>query len=222
MEDFNTKFNDCMDKKDYVCAHSLMLKELGSIITTNKKEFVDLLNASGIKATIDESDLSLIEKFAVNIPLNQQLMLGSSLLIQLKNKKVGFDGSNEICDESLKNGYKTMRNYYSNEPKSNFLPALAGLLASGGDGGGGILGTATNLLTANKRKQEEIAKSGIDILQKQADAKQQLINAVLQKKQADVEAKKVQSKNLKTALIVGGAVLLVTIIGIVIYKIKKK
>lgn len=211
MEDFNTKFNDCMDKKDYVCAHSLMLKELGGIITTNKKEFVDLLNASGIKATTDESDLSLIEKFVLNIPLNQQLMLGSSLLIQLKNKKVGFDGTDEICDESLKNGYKTMRNYYSNEPKSNFIPALTG-----------IIGGATDLLTANKRKQEEIAKGGIDILQKQADAKQQLINAVLQKKQADVEAKKVQSKNLKTALIVGGAVLLVTIIGIVIYKIKNK
>jgi hypothetical protein len=211
MEDFNTKFNDCMNKQDYVCAHSLMLKELGGIITTNKKEFVDLLNASGIKATIDESDLSLIEKFVINIPLNQQLMLGSSLLIQLKNKKVNFDGVDEIDDESLKNCYKTMRNYYSNEPKSNFLPALSGLF-----------GGATELLTANKRKQEEIAQGGIDILQKQADAKQQLINAVLQKKQADVEAKKIQSKNLKTALIVGGGVLLVTIIGIVIYKIKKK
>lgn len=211
MEDFNTKFNNCMNKQDYVCAHELMLKELGGIITTNKKEFVDLLNASGIKATINESDISLIEKFVINIPLNQQLMLGSSLLIQLKNKKVGFDGVDEIDDESLKNCYKTMRNYYSNESKSNFIPALTG-----------IIGGATDLLTANKRKQEEIAKGGIDILQKQADAKQQLINAVLQKKQADVEAKKVQSKNLKTALIVGGAVLLVTIIGIVIYKIKKK
>lgn len=211
MEDFNTKFNNCMNKQDYVCAHELMLKELGGIITTNKKEFVDLLNASGIKATINESDISLIEKFVINIPLNQQLMLGSSLLIQLKNKKVSFDGVDEIDDESLKNCYKTMRNYYSNESKSNFIPALTG-----------IIGSATDLLTANKRKQEEIAKGGIDILQKQADAKQQLINAVLQKKQADVEAKKVQSKNLKTALIVGGGVLLVTIIGIVIYKIKKK
>lgn len=211
MEDFNTKFNNCMNKQDYVCAHELMLKELGGIITTNKKEFVDLLNASGIKATINESDISLIEKFVINIPLNQQLMLGSSLLIQLKNKKVGFDGVDEIDDESLKNCYKTMRNYYSNESKSNFIPALTGIFSG-----------ATDLLTANKRKQEEIAQGGIDILQKQADAKQQLINAVLQKKQADVEAKKVQSKNLKTALIVGGAVLLVTIIGIVIYKIKKK
>ena len=211
MEDFNTKFNNCMNKQDYVCAHELMLKELGGIITTNKKEFVDLLNSSGIKATIDESDLSLIEKFVINIPLNQQLMLGSSLLIQLKNKEVNFDGVDEIDDESLKNCYKTMRNYYSDESKSNFIPAIAGLFSG-----------ATDLLTANKRKQEEIAKGGIDILQKQADAKQQLINAVLQKKQADVEAKKVQSKNLKTALIVGGGVLLVTIIGIVIYKIKKK
>jgi hypothetical protein len=200
-----------MNKQDYVCAHELMLKELGGIITTNKKEFVDLLNSSGIKATIDESDISLIEKFVINIPLNQQLMLGSSLLIQLKNKKVNFDGVDEIDDESLKNCYKTMRNYYSDESKSNFIPAIAGLFSG-----------ATDLLTANKRKQEEIAKGGIDILQKQADAKQQLINAVLQKKQADVEAKKVQSKNLKTALIVGGGVLLVTIIGIVIYKIKKK
>jgi MFS superfamily sulfate permease-like transporter len=94
-------------------------------------------------------------------------------------------------------------------------PLFAGILT-------GIIGGATDFLTANKRKQEEIAQGGIDILQKQADAKQQLINAVLQKKQADVEAKKVQSKNLKTALIVGGGVLLVTIIAIVIYKIKKK
>lgn len=221
MEDFNTKFNDFMDKQDFVRAHALMLKELGNILATNKKEFVDLLNASGIKATIDESDLSLIEKFVVNIPLNQQLMLGSSLLIQLKNKKLAFDGIEEIDDDSLKNCYKTMRNYYSNEPKSNFIPALAGLLAGGGEDGG-IIGTATNLFTANKRKQEELAKGSIDILQKQADAKQQLINAVLEKKKADVEAKKVQSKNLKIALIVGGSLLLVTIVGILIYKTKKK
>jgi hypothetical protein len=221
MEDFNTKFNDFIDKQDYVRAHALMLKELGDIIATNKKEFVALLNASGIKATINDSDLSLIEKFVINIPFNQQLMLGSSLLIQLKNKKIGFDGVDEIDDTSMKNCYKTMRNYYSSEPKSNFLPALAGLFAGGGDGGS-IIGTATNLLTANKRKQEELAKGSIDILQKQNDARQQLINSVLEKKKADVEAKKVQSKNLKTALIVSGAVLLVTIVGIVIYKIKKK
>jgi len=38
-----------------------------------------------------------------------------------------------------------MRNYYSDESKSNFIPAIAGLFSG-----------ATDLLTANKRKQEEI------------------------------------------------------------------
>lgn len=212
--DFNTKFSECIENNDIFCAHNLMMTELGEIIHENKKEFVDLLNSCGVKATTDESDLSLIEKFIDNIALSQKLMLGTSLLIQMKNKKSSIDGTSEICDNSVKNGYKTMRNYYSkSESKSNIF---------GLDAIGGAVSGVTNLFTANKQKQEEIARGGIDILQKQADAKQQLINAVLEKKKADVEAKKVQSKNLKIALIVGGSLLLVTIVGILIYKTKKK
>jgi hypothetical protein len=110
--DFCEELNICIDNGDYSSANQMIMHELGQTLVQNKKDFVDLLNQSGVSASINDSDIYLIETFVNNLPINKKLMLGSSLLVNIKNQQSNFNGTQELNDDDVKNGYHVMRTYF--------------------------------------------------------------------------------------------------------------
>lgn len=231
ISDFCEELNICINNEDYVSANELLMQETGKQLVNNKKDFVDLLNESTIPASLNDSDIELIEKFVENIPINQKLMLGTSLLVNMKNKQSSFDGSMELSDDNVKNAYHTMRTYfidnYSNSDGPIGLNTVSGA-AQGGIGGlvvGAISDIAKATDTISKGQQKKKYGSQ-DIASKREDSKQALIQSVIAEKNARLQAEQKKQDNKlkqqKTIYIIGGSILALTIIGIIIYKIKNK
>lgn len=219
-EDFLSEFNVSVENDDLFSANRALMKELGNILVRKKQDFVDLLNESGIPASINDSDLDLVNLFINNISYNRKLMLGASLLTQMHNKQMGFDGEEELSDIGVKNGYQVMRSYFIGEEYSNAVDAATVGAIAQGVGELTKLGN-TALLGLQKKKY-----GGLDIAQKKEESKQQMIQAILAQKQQKLDAaKKVAEEKAKTKrliYIVGGSVLGLAVLGLVIYSIKKR
>jgi hypothetical protein len=216
ISDFCEELNICINNEDYVSANELLMQETGKQLVNSKKDFVDLLNESSIPASLNDSDIELIEKFVENVPINQKLMLGTSLLVNMKNKQSSFDGSMELSDDNVKNAYHTMRTYFIDENNSNAIGLAAVGLASGG---------VKLADTVSKNKQEK-RNLGSNVAAKREESKQAIIQSVIEQKKAKLEQEKQQQDNKlkqqKTIYIIGGSILALTILGIIIYKIKNK
>jgi hypothetical protein len=216
-EDFLSEFNGSIENNDLISANNALMKELGNILVRKKQDFVDLLNESGIPASINDSDIDLVNSFINNISFNRNLILGTSLLIQTHNKQIGFDGADEISDEGVKNGYQVMKSYFIDEEYSNI--DTVGAIAQG-------VGELAKLGTKGLEGQQKKKYGSLDLAQKREEAKQQMIQSILAQKQQKLEAAKKASeekaKNKRLIYIVGGSVLGLVIIGLVIYSIKKK
>jgi hypothetical protein len=175
------------------------MTELANILVRSKGDFVDMLNESGVYATIRMSDSELINLFISNAPNNKKLLLGASLLTNVHNKQMGFDGDEEISDSGVKNGYAVLTSYFNddmNEETSNFLPV--GLIAKG----------FKKLLDKRKEGKGDGGEA----------ARQQMLRQAQILKEA--EAKK-KAKTRNALLIGGGAVLLLGIIAIVVVKSRR-
>lgn len=227
ISDFCEELNICINNEDYVSANRLLMAETGKQLVNNKKDFVDLLNESSIPASLNDSDIELIEKFVENIPINKKLMLGTSLLLNMKNKQSSFNGLNELSDENVKNSYHTMRTYYSNTDGPIGLSTVSG--AATGGIAGGVIGAISDISKATdtvSRGQQKKKFGGLDMAQKREDTKQAIIQSVIEQKKTKLEQDKQKQdnklKNQKIIYIVGGSILAITIIGIIIYKIKKQ
>jgi hypothetical protein len=219
-EDFLSDFNLSLENNDLISANNALMKELGNILIRKKQDFVDLLNESGVPASINDSDLSLVESFVNNVGSNRKLMLGASLLTQINNKQIGFDGEFELSDDGVKNGYNVMRNYFLDEQYSNAVDAATiGAIAQGV---GALAGTASTAIQGRQRQKF----GGQEIAQKREESKQQMIQSILAQKQLKLEAAKKQeeekAKTKRLIYIIGGSVLGLAILGLVIYSIKKK
>jgi hypothetical protein len=106
---------------------------------------------------------------------------------------------------------------FDSENYSNAVAAIAGAL-----GAGAKLGSAIVEKKGLNQKQQ-IAST--ELMGKKAEAKQQLVQSVLAQRQAEQASKLAKqesiAKNKKIALIIGGSLLGLAVVGFIIYKVKK-
>lgn len=212
--DFYSEFNQNISSNDLHSANITLMKELGNILVRNKKDFVDLLNESGIDASLKDSNIDLVNLFVNNIDTNRKLILGSSMLVAMHNKQMGFDGEDELSDQGIKNSYKVMKEYFIDD-FSNAGGAIAGAI--------GVLG---NVGTTAMQGQQKKKYGGLDIVAKKEASKQAIIQSILEQKKLQAETVKKQqeekAKTKKLVYIIGGSVLALGILGFVIYMVKRK
>jgi len=218
--DFCSEFNQSVERGDVNSAQRGLMQELGRILVRSKQDFVDLLKESGYEAEITDSDIDLVNTFVENVDSSPSLMLGASMLIASQNRQASFDGEDEyLNDDLVKDSYNVMVSYFNEEEQSNAVGAIVGGalgLASAGVG----LGKG---LAESKERKQQVGQRALE--QKQA-SRQQIIGGILQAKQQQAEATKQKqaesAKNKRIAYIIGGSVLVLAVIGVVIYTIKKK
>ncbi len=215
--DFCEDFNVCLDNGDYSSANEVIMRELGYTLVRKKKDFVNLLNQSGVPSQISDSDIELINDFVDNVPYNKNLMLGASLLVNMQNKELNFDGSSKVSNENIKNGYHIMKTYFIDENYSNAVDPISA-----------VAETVTAGLNLGKNVQEGKNKqknAGLDLAQKREESKQAMITSALAAKQANYDAQKkakeTKMQTQKILYIIGGSILAIAVIGIIIYKVKK-
>lgn len=206
LTDFHKELSIYLKAKQGSNAHKLILNELGKCLVNEKENFVEVLNNAGIPSSNDDSEIVLIEKFVQNAPTNKKLLLGASLLVNHTNKVTNFDGEKEVSDAGVKNTYKTL--YYN-------IGGVADLVK-------GVVDVGGNIYQKESAKKTQFS----DALIKQREARQQMLQSALNEKKSQSDIK-TQGKNTKrksktTLIIVASALVGLTIIGVIIYKIRKK
>jgi len=203
--DFCSEFNVCIDKGDYNTADALISRELGASLANNKMVFVDLLNESGINASINDSNIELVNKFVDNVPINAKLRLGASLLVNSQNQEVGFDGKKSIDKTNVRNCYRVMTNRYSNFVSPDVIASAVQTAGQLGD----------TVIKGQQRKKF----GGLDIAQQREAQRAEIMKTIADKKKAEAEQK---SKTRKVLMIVGGSLLGLVVITVAVLKLKKK
>lgn len=206
-------------------ASRVVMQELANIFVKKREDFVYMLTNAGLDANMSMSDGELIDLFLSNVHSNKKLLLGTAFLISHNNKVVSFDGDEEISESGMKATHKVLYNYFDaheydnfdSENYSNAVAAIAGAL-----GAGAKLGTA---IVEKKSLGQKQNIASTELMGKKAEAKQQLVQSILaqrQAQQAGALAKQESiAKNKKIALIIGGSLLGLAVIGFIIYKVKK-
>lgn len=208
--DFCSEFNVCLEKGDYEGADALISREIASVLATNKRDFVDLLNESGIPASINNTTIELVNKFVDNVPTNSKLRLGASLLVNQNNQEVSFDGTKSINKDNVRNCYRVMTNKYKERYSNAVDPvtAIAGAVGS-------IADVGTTALQGRQKKQG----AGLDIAKQREAQRAEIVKAIADKKKAEQESK---AKTNRILMIVGGSLLGVIVLAAVIIKARKK
>jgi hypothetical protein len=209
--DFCSEFNVCIDKGDYNTADALISRELGASLANNKMNFVDLLNESGINASMNDSHIELVNKFVDNVPINAKLRLGASLLVNSQNQEVQFDGKKSIDKTNVRNCYRVMTNRY----REGYSNVAADPVTAIAQGVGELSKLGTTALQGRQRKQT----GGLDIAQQREAQRAEIMKALADKKKAEAEAK---TKTNKILMIVGGSLLGLVVITFAVLKLKKK
>lgn len=203
--DFCSEFNVCIEKGDYATADALISREIGSILATNKRDFVDLLNESGIAASNSNTNIELVNRFVDNMPTNAKLRLGTALLINQENQEVSFDGRKSINKDNVRNCYRIMSNKYSNFVSPDLIASAVQTAGQLGD----------TVIKGQQRKKF----GGLDIAQQREAQRAEMMKALAEKKKAEAESK---SKTKKTLMIVGGSLLGLVVITVAFIKFRKK
>ena len=212
IEDFLPEFKLGVKNGDMKTANNAIMKQVGNYIVNKREDFVDLLNESGIKAKVTNTDAELLNAFVSNISQNKELAMGTSMLLHWNNGEYGMDGTTN--SQSIKAGYNTLINYYDSERNSSFvLPqAIAGAVTE--------VSKLGNKLIEGQQKKKYGAS---DALQKQLDSKTAIAQQILAQRQAQIEqlAKKKEADAKTTKIIVLSVVgvVVVGIVGLVIYKL---
>lgn len=209
--DFCSEFNVCIEKGDYESADALISRELGTILANNKTNFVDLLNESGIPASINDTHVELVNKFVDNIPYNAKLRLGASLLVNSENQEVSFDGKKSINKDNVRNCYRIMSNKYK-EGYSNVAADPVTAIAQG-------VGELSKLGSTALQGRQQRQGAGLNYAQQRDAQRAEIMKTLADKKKADAEAK---TKRNKVLMIVGGSLLGLVVITFAVLKLKKK
>lgn len=205
--------------RDNANANRVIMNEIGNILIKDRESFILLLRYADIPVSDNTMDSEIIDAFIDNINHNRKLMIGAAFLINQKNKKLGFDGEEEISDAGVKAVHKVMFNYFDAAAPvySNIGGAWAGAIDSVAKLGSG----AINL--QNKKKN-----GAQDLLAKKVDAKQAIVETVLKQRTVEhtAQQKKVADKaKLKKILIISSVSLVglaLVVGGIYLYKRSKK
>lgn len=211
LDDFNREFNQLLQQKQIVQAGDRVIQELGKTLVDNKRDFVNLLNESGVESNINDSDIDLINKYADNLPKNKKLMLGSALLTQSKNKIVGADGTQEISDKNVRNVYGVMKSCFSAEPYSNAVDPISAIAEA--------VGAGANLGTTIAKGQQQKKYGGQQLAAQQEAAKTALFQSALDYKKSKADSGK--GKSTIAIVAISGVLVVGIIIAIVAMKRKK-
>ena len=216
-ENLYSSFVESYNDGDMKTATLSLMKELGNIFVRNKEDFVYLLNESGIPATMEMTDSNLIDLFIANIGRSRKLVLGASMLVNMHNKQMGFDGDEELSDIGVKGGYSAICSYF--EDYSNAIDPVTAIA----QGVGELAKVGGKISDAQQKKKYGM----MDLAAKQKEAKAAMIQQILANKQVQIDAatkqKETKAKTTRLILIVGGAVLVVAlIVGVVILNKGKK
>ncbi len=230
--DFHEEFDYFVDQVDVENANRVLMEELGRSLVHYKRDFVDLLNESGLYVTMDMSDRELVDIFINEIPHNQNLKVGAALLVNVHNKTIGFGGDDEINDEAVKDAYAVLYSYFD-----DVVEVDREYTYSNQDGGGGLFGGMFKGITDVVGKGADIGKSvyqdrrrtkhgASDEFFRQQEAKRQMIQSVMEQRRQQQEIQKQQiearRKTTRNVLIVGGSVIALGLVVGLIYVLKKK
>jgi hypothetical protein len=201
-------------------ANALLMKEVGTSLSKNKSDFIELLTSSGVPANDSMSDVELIDSFISALPSNKTLMIGTAYMINNQNRFISADGTEQISDKGVKVSYKVMYDFFTKDDSGNQeFSEAAGAIAYG-------VGALANLGSAGIKASQKKKYGTLDALSKQQEARNQLIQSALAAKQAEAAAKQKKAesnaKTKKILLISGLGLLGLVGIGLIIYKIKTK
>jgi len=202
-EHFNKTLVGYLKSKQNEDAFQLVLNELATSLVQDRENFVEILNNAGVPASMDDSDVVLIEKFTQNAVANQKLLVGAAMLINYRNRVTNFDGDEEISDAAVKNTYHVLQSNFMGEQEE--YSEVAPLLLAGGKA----------LLGGAGKAKEKAAE-------KKAAAEAEMMRKVLEQRRAEARKKAEAKKKQTNMLIIGSVVAVVAILGIVIYKSRAK
>lgn len=220
-------YNDLINyvsKADTSNANALLMKEVGTSLAKNQSDFIELLTSSGVPANDSMSDVELIDSFVKALPKNKTLMISTAYMINNQNRFVSADGTEQISDKGVKVSYKVMYDFFNKNDFSGreFANASGDPVSAVAD----AVTALSNLGTAGVGASQKKKYGATDLLSKQQESRNQLIQSVLAAKQSEAAAKQKKAESsakIKKVLIIGGISLLaLTTIGFIIYKIKIK
>jgi hypothetical protein len=211
-----SNFVNAVNNKDVKEANWSLMRRLGETLADDRHNFIELLNESGVPATADMSDEFIAELYINNIDTNRDLALGTALLVSEENKVLSFDGGEEFDDNSVKSAYAVLRKYYDEE--YSYLDPVTAI--AGAIGAGANLGST--ITEAKQRKKYGM----MDALQKKSDAKSQMLQSFLAQKQQQAQAAlerfKEDKKAKRTAMIIGGVLIVGALVGIILMSRRKR
>jgi len=207
---FYSNLTSAIKNRDIPTANKVIMSEVGDSIVNDRENFIDLLKSSNIHIEDSSSDADLVYSFIDNLPNNDDLMINTAYYVNHKNSDLNFDGSRDVDGLGVKACHKAMKlNFdgYSN-------------VGGWGDFANTLAQTGAGIYSDVKNKKNAFSNT----LEKQKEAKKEIVNKILEQRQAQVNAKNKQildkQKTQRTMLIVGG-VGVVLLIGLVIYKLNK-
>ena len=111
-----------------------------------------------------------------------------------------------------------MKTYFIDENYSNVVDPVTAIAEAVGQG----LKLGSNVQEGKNKKKY----GGLELAQKQQEAKQAMIAAALQAKQANLAAKQKdeenKAKNKKLVYLIGGSLLGLIVLGVTVYQIRKR
>jgi hypothetical protein len=228
---FDDNLQDFAERGKMRSAYHVMIAELGKVLASDKKSFVDLLNESGVQASISDSPRILANKYVDNICENKKLMLGTSLLVQMKNQTSSADGETKLSNEGVKTGYFVMRDYlsYSGDQYSNTTGVPVDPVSAIAQGVGELAKLSSTAVEGGQKLRYAKKYGALDKVSELANKREEtrlaLIQSQMKQREAEAEAEKKKDeqrqKTNRTILIVTGVVAVLAIAGALVYKFKK-
>jgi cobalamin biosynthesis Mg chelatase CobN len=147
-------------------------------------------------------------------------MLGTSLLLEMKNKTSSADG---VQDDNIKNGYFLIRDYLSFDgDEDDYSNVAADPVSAVAQGVGELAKLGTKAMEGSQRKKY----GSLDLATKRQETQAALIQSVMQQKavQIEVDRKKEeqQQKTKRTVIVVSAAVVGLAVVGLAIFIVMRK
>jgi hypothetical protein len=183
-----------------------LMQQMGIVIATNPRLVADLLEANEVNLDLAKTlqPLDLTDCYLQNLPQNDSLKLGSAYLVN-RFEESAFDG--DVDNDTIREYYEAIDDYWSDDEHSNWVGAVAGALGSGAELGKSIVEAK------NKKKF-----FGSDLAEKQASSRQAMIQGILAKKKEESDLrKKEQDAKTKRTIIIASVVGVGLLIGVIVF-----
>jgi hypothetical protein len=183
-----------------------LMQQMGIVIATNPRLVADLLEANEVNLDLAKTlqPLDLTDCYLQNLPQNDSLKLGSAYLVN-RFEESAFDG--DVDNDTIREYYEAIDDYWSDDEHSNWVGAVAGALGSGAELGKSIVEAK------NKKKF-----FGSDLAEKQASSRQAMIQGILAKKKEESDLrKKEQDAKTKRTIIIASVVGAGLLIGVIVF-----